>query len=519
MHNIVIKGDLIDGTGSVLTDDALRFLSLLEETFGRRRRGLLAQRIDRARARGAGGRFGFLPETASIRDAEWSINPPPERLTNRRVEITAAVGRRTIGDALAAGANLVIADFEDSSAPTWEHTIEGQVNLQDVVAGRLGRMGHATDDVELAVRPRGWHLAEKHLLMDGRCLSASLVDFGLYVFHNGTDLAAAGSGVYLCLPKIEHHMEARLWNDVFLFTEAYLGLPKGFIKASVLIETVPAVFQMDEILYELRDHSLGLNAGRWDYMFSMVKFRTSDPDALLTDRRHLTLDAPFLRAYDELMVSTCHRRGAHAIGGISASIRTDVDTGAGAAASLQADKRREAERGFDGTWVARPDAVDVARNAFDEVLGSAPHQMNRPAGTRAITADELLDVSIEGAGVTEAGLRMNVRVGLLYIEAWLRGKGSVALFDLMEDTATAEICRSQVWQWMRHRVQLDTGRIVTRQLVLDVVRQELDSIVASMDPEALAMARFGSARKVFERIATSGEFVPFLTDPAYELIA
>jgi malate synthase len=501
-----------------LTPEALDFVAALQREFGSTRQDLLRRRAERQAELTAGALPDFLQETREIREGKWSVAAVPEPLQDRRVEITGPVDRKMVINALNSGARVFMADFEDANSPTWQNCIEGQANLLDAVrrtielttAEKSYRLKEET--AELLVRPRGWHLPEKHLLVDGKEASASLFDFGLYFFHNAHELLSRGKGPWFYLPKLESHREARLWNDVFCFAQDTLGIPRGSIKATVLIETILAAFEMEEILYELRDHSAGLNAGRWDYIFSVIKKLGARPAFLLPDRPQVTMTVPFMHAYSELLVKTCHRRGAHAMGGMAAFIpsRRDPEVNEQALARVTEDKQREAGAGFDGTWVAHPDLVPVAAGEFDRVLGSRPNQLERQRDDVAVTARDLLDVSIPDGEMTETGLRLNVTVGIEYIESWLRGVGAAALYNLMEDAATAEISRSQVWQWIHHGVELSGGETVTPKLVRRIAGEELTRLGST--------GRFAEAREIFERVALHENFVDFLTLPAYDLI-
>ncbi|MEE6257891.1 malate synthase A [Plantactinospora sonchi] len=519
---IEVTGPLGERYEEVLSAEALDFLAELHRTFEPRRRELLALRAEREAALAAGGTLGFLPETAEIRaDPSWRVAEPAPGLVDRRVEITGPTDAKMTINALNSGAKVWLADLEDANTPLWSNVVEGQLNLRDAIAGYLqyispdGRRYRPRPDGELAtivVRPRGWHLTEKHILVDGERLAGALVDFGLYFFHCARAQLASGSGPYFYLPKLEGHLEARLWNDVFVLAQERLGIPRGTVRATVLIETFPAAFEMEEILYELREHSAGLNAGRWDYMFSVIKkFRTRGAEFLLPDRAAVTMTAPFLRAYTELLVRTCHRRGAHAIGGMAAFIpsRRDPAVNETAFAKVREDKTREANDGFDGSWVAHPDLVPLCREVFDAVLGDRPHQLDRSRDEVRVDAAALLDVAATPGQITEAGLRNNVSVGIQYLASWLRGSGAVAIFNLMEDAATAEISRSQVWQWLHHHVTLDTGVPVTRELVERIADEEIGRL--GTDP-----AGYAEARALFMEVAVADEFVDFLTLPAYE---
>jgi len=489
-------------TDDVLTSDAQAFLTDLQREFGGRRLELLEARRERLARLAAGELPDFLPETASVRESAWRTAPFPAEIADRRVEITGPVDRKMVINALNSGARVFMADFEDANAPTWTNCIEGQRNLTDaldrtislVVGEKSYRLGD--DPAMLFVRPRGWHLEERHFEVDGAPISGSLFDFGLYFFRNH-----ARNGRYFYLPKLESHLEARLWNDVFTWAEARLGVAHGTIKATVLIETILAAFEMDEILFELREHSAGLNAGRWDYIFSVIKKLGHRPEFVLPDRSAVTMAVPFMRAYCELLVRTCHRRGAHAMGGMAAFIpsRRDPEVNEVALAKVREDKEREASQGFDGTWVAHPDLVPVAREAFDAVLGDRPNQIDRARDDVIPDAASLLDVAATPGEVTEEGLRNNVSVGIQYLQAWLDGSGAVAINNLMEDAATAEISRSQIWQWLHH------GRIGAA----DVQRVTAEEMAKLGDG-------FDDARTLFEKIATRPDYVEFLTLPAYD---
>jgi malate synthase len=470
--------------------------------------------------------WDFLPETAAVRAGAWRVAEAPPDLRDRRVEITGPVERKMIINALNSGATHFMADFEDSNAPTWDNVVAGQVNLRDAVRRTIAYTApetgkryalHARTAV-LLVRPRGWHLRERHLEVDGRDVPAALCDFGLYFFHNAREALARGTGPYFYLPKMEHHLEARLWNDVFLLAQDALGIPRGTVRATVLIETLPAAFQMDEILHELREHSAGLNCGRWDYIFSFIKKRAGDPGALLPDRGQVTMDRAFLRAYSQLLIQTCHRRGAHAMGGMAAQIPIKDDPAANeqALARVRADKLREVTDGHDGTWVAHPALVPVARAVFDAHM-PGPHQLDRGRDDVTVTRDDLLRVH-EGTR-TDAGLRHNIRVGVQYLEAWLRGNGCVPLYHLMEDAATAEISRAQVWQWVRLGAATDDGRPVTAERFLAAVAEELERVRGEVGEARFAAGRFDEARRLFEGLSLAPTFEDFLTLPAYPLLA
>jgi malate synthase len=511
----------------ILTPAALTFVVALERELGPTRTALLRRRAERQAAFDAGAQLDFLPETRGIRERAWTVAPAPKDLERRWVELTGPAERKMVINALNSGADVFMADFEDANTPSWGNMVQGQVNLVDAVARTIehrnpdGRVYRLNDVVAtLLVRPRGWHMLERHLRVDGAPVSGSLFDFGLYVFHNGRRLLERGSGPYFYLPKLESHLEARLWNDAFVLAEERLGLPKGAIRATVLVETIPAAFEMDEILWELREHSGGLNAGRWDYTFSLIKKFRTQPAFTLPDRAQVTMTVPFMRAYTELLVKTCHRRGAHALGGMAAFIpnRRDPQVSEVALARVRDDKVRESEDGFDGTWVAHPDLVAVAREPFARLLGSSAHQVERQRPEVVADARALLDVRVPGGTVTEAGLRNNVSVALQYLAAWLGGNGAVAIFNLMEDAATAEISRSQVWQWVHHGVRLVEGGRVTEELVRRIVGEELGKLRAAVGEAAYAAGHYGAAQELFEAVALGEPFVEFLTLPASERI-
>lgn len=524
MDGVEISGPGQDHFDEILTPEALAFVATLQREFDGRRLELLQARQARQAELSAGGTLGFLPETRQVRESEWHVASPAPGLEDRRVEITGPVDRKMTINALNSGAKVWLADFEDANAPTWENTISGQLNLRDALDRTIdfsvGEKSYVLKpDTELAtivVRPRGWHLNEKHLTLDGAPFSASLVDFGLYFFHSAQRQIAKGKGPYFYLPKMESYLEARLWNDVFVRAQDLLGIARGTIRATVLIETYPAAFEMEEILYELRDHSAGLNAGRWDYLFSVIKkFRTRGREFLLPERNAVTMTAPFMRAYTELLVSTCHRRGAHAIGGMAAFIpsRRDPEVNKVALEKVTADKTRESADGFDGSWVAHPDLVPICREVFDSVLGSRPNQLDRLREDVSVSAADLLSVSKTPGQITEAGLRNNVDVALRYLAAWMGGLGAVAIHNLMEDAATAEISRSQIWQWIHNDIELaDTGTVVTRELVERIIDEELAKIKAEPGYDE---ARYAQATALFKEVALDDDFVEFLTLPAY----
>ncbi len=520
---VQINAPLADRFDEILTPQALDFLAELHRRFNATRKELLARRRERQASFDAGARPSFLPETKSIRDDKtWRVAPVPADLQDRRVEITGPTDRKMVINALNSGARIFMADFEDANTPTWHNMVDGQVNLIDAIERTIrfdqedGRTYQLNDEVAtLLVRPRGWHLDEKHVTVDGEPISGSLFDFGLYFFHNAKRLLDRGSGPYYYLPKMESHLEARLWNDVFSYSEEYVGVAHGTIKATVLIETILGAFEIDEILYELRDHSAGCNAGRWDYIFSVNKKFRGWPSLRLPDRAQITMTSPFMRAYTELLVKTCHARGAHAIGGMAAFIpnRRNADVNAIAIAQVRQDKEREVNDGFDGTWVAHPDLVSVAMEVFDQFLGSRPNQVERRRDDVSEDGAGLINFEIAGGKITEAGLRANVSVGLQYLEAWLRGTGAVAINDLMEDAATAEISRSQIWQWLYHHATLDDGREVTPELVRRIVAEEMAKLPADQPGR-----RFTEAAQILETVSLAPEFVEFLTLPAYDYV-
>jgi malate synthase len=523
---VEIRGTGEPAEADVLTPAALDFVALLQRRFGTERRRLLALRAERQARFDAGERPGFLPSTRPIREQGWTVAPPPKDLLDRRVEITGPTDRKMMINALNSGASVFMADFEDSLSPTWANVVAGQANLRDAVRGTItfeapGRTYRLNEETAtLVVRPRGWHLEERHVLVDGEPVPASLFDFGLAFFHNARELLDRGSGPYFYLPKLESHLEARLWNDVFTAAQEELRIPHGTTRATVLIETVPAAFEMDEILYELRDHASGLNAGRWDYIFSVIKKFRSHPDLVLPNRSWVTMTVPFMRAYTELLVRTCHRRKAYAIGGMAAFIPNPRDPAANeeAFARVRADKVREAGDGFDGTWVAHPGLVPVACDVFDGVLGDRPNQLGRTREDVDVTADDLLRVGICRDHVTEQGLRTNVSVGIRYLESWLRGVGAAAIDNLMEDAATAEISRSQVWQWVHHGVRLAEGQVVTRHLVTHLADEEMDRLRATVGGHDFVTRPFAAARALFLSAALDDPFVEFLTLPAGRLL-
>ncbi len=509
----------------ILTPDALAFVAKLERAFAQRRQDLLARRAARQKAFDAGTLPDFLPESAKVRDSEWTIGPQPADMQDRRVEITGPTDRKMVINALNSGASTFMADFEDANCPTWFNMIDGQVNLRDAVRRTItleqGDKSYRlnTKTAVLIPRPRGWHLDEKHVSVDGKPVSGGIFDFALYFFHNAKELLARGSGPYFYLPKMESHLEARLWNDIFVMAQGELGLKYGSVKATALIETVLAAFEMDEILWELKDHSAGLNIGRWDYIFSCIKKFRSNPDFCLADRAQVTMTAPFMRAYALLLVKTCHRRGAPAMGGMAAQIPIKNDPRANEAAleKVRQDKLREVTDGCDGTWVAHPGLVPVAKQVFDQHMPE-PNQTFKQRPDVSVSAKDLLDFRPESP-ITEAGLRNNINVGIQYLGAWLAGNGCVPVFNLMEDAATAEISRSQIWQWIRSgKGKLDDGRKVTKELFRTLHADELPKVRAYLGEEAYGAGKYEEGAKLFERITTDDDYVEFLTLPAYDLI-
>lgn len=526
MTKVEIQAQAVERQDEILTEEALAFIAGLQREFGRRCEDLIRARQERQERIAAGEMPDFLPATASIREGDWRVAEVPPDLQKRRIEITGPTDRKMVINALNSGANVFMADFEDACTPTWDNLISGQSNLTDAIERTITletpeKTYRLSDEVAtLIVRPRGWHLPEKHVLVDGSPMSAALFDFGLFFFHNAARLLERGSGPYFYLPKLESHLEARLWNDVFVYSQDALGISSGTIKATVLLETILAAFEIDEILYELRDHSAGMNAGRWDYIFSMIKkFRHRD-DLVLPDRHQVTMTVPFMRSYTELLVKTCHRRGAHAIGGMAAFIpsRKNPSINETAFAKVREDKAREAADGFDGSWVAHPDLVEVARAPFDKVLGSRPHQRDRQRDDVVVSAAQLLDPTVPDGRITEDGLRNNVSVAIQYLSSWLRGTAAAGIYNLMEDAATCEIARSQIWQWIRNGAKLEDGTAVDRQLVERIEHEELKKIREEVGEEVYAKSRADDAVALFEKVSMSDEFIEFLTLPAYDLI-
>jgi malate synthase len=525
ISGLQIRGPVRPGYERILAPEALTFVADLARRFGPQLAELMRGRARRQALLESGATLDFMPETAAIREGTWTVAPLPPDLLRRTVEITGPVERKMVINALNSGANCFMADFEDSNAPTWDNNVQGQVNLYDAVrrtieyvdpaSGKEYRLNEST--ATLLVRPRGLHLPERHLLVDGQPVPGCLFDFGLYFFHNARALLGCGTGPYFYLPKLQSHREARFWNDVFVGAQELLGIPRGTIKATVLIETLPAAFQMDEILYELREHSAGLNCGRWDYIFSFIKTRRHESQAILPDRSQVTMEQPFMRAYTQLCVRTCHGRGVHAMGGMAAQIpiKNDPDLSRRALEKVRADKLREVIDGHDGTWVAHPGLVAVAREVFEAVM-PGPNQLERRREDVHVTSADLLEVP-RGTR-TEEGLRLNVRVGVQYTEAWLRGNGCVPLYNLMEDAATAEISRSQVWQWVRYAAVLEDGRKIDADLLRALTDDEMKRIETEIGAERFQQGRFQEARELFERLSTQERLEDFLTLPAYQLL-
>jgi malate synthase len=527
LDGIEIAGPVRESFREILTPGALQLVAKLHRNFNGRRKDLLERRNRRQIELDNGKSPDFLPETGPIRAGDWKVAPIPKDIADRRVEITGPTDRKMVINALNSGAKVFMADFEDANAPTWHNMVEGHINLRDAIRRTIefqspeGKAYRLKDEVAvLFVRPRGWHLIEKHLLVDGEPVAGGLFDFGLYLFHNAKELLSRGSGPYFYLPKMESHLEARLWNDAFNLAQDEIGIPRGSIRATVLIETILAAFEMDEILYELRDHSAGLNCGRWDYIFSCIKRFRNKPDFILADRALVTMTTHFMHSYSLLCIKTCHRRGIHAMGGMAAQIpiKNDEKANAEAFTKVKADKEREASDGHDGTWVAHPGLVAVALEAFDAVMKN-PNQIDRKREDVHVTAQDLLQFGPEKP-ITEKGLRTNVSVGVQYLEAWLRGSGAVPIFNLMEDAATAEISRAQVWQWIRSpKGKLDDGRKVTADLFRQVLGEELQKIKTSVGEERFAKGSYNEAAKLFSDLTTSDNYVDFLTLPGYELLS
>ncbi|WP_406505542.1 malate synthase A [Streptomyces sp. NBC_00212] len=525
----IVDAEPLPRQDEVLTDAALAFVAELHRNFTARRDELLTRRQDRRAEIARTSTLDFRPETAKIRAADWKVAPAPAALNDRRVEITGPTDRKMTINALNSGAKVWLADFEDASAPTWENVVLGQLNLIDAYERRIdftdARSGksYALKDADqlatVVMRPRGWHLEERHLQFDGRPVPGALVDFGLYFFHNAQRLIDLGKGPYFYLPKTESYLEARLWNDIFVFAQDYVGIPQGTVRATVLIETITAAYEMEEILFELKDHAAGLNAGRWDYLFSIVKnFRDGGAKFVLPDRNAVTMTAPFMRAYTELLVRTCHKRGAHAIGGMAAFIpsRRDAEVNKVAFEKVKADKDREAGDGFDGSWVAHPDLVPIAMASFDAVLGDKPNQKDRLREDVSVAPGDLIAIDSLDARPTYGGLVSAVQVGTRYIEAWLRGLGAVAIFNLMEDAATAEISRSQIWQWINAGVVFENGEKATAELARKVAAEELAAIRAEIGEEAFAAGKWQQAHDLLLKVSLDADYADFLTLPAYD---
>jgi malate synthase len=524
-HGVELKGPMGTGYEQVLTQEAVSFITQLHREFRSRREALLQRRRERQVELDAGTLPDFLPETRAIREGDWKIAPTPTDLQDRRVEITGPTDRKMIINALNSGARVFMADFEDANSPTFANLVEGQLNLRDAVRGTIsyqqpgGKSYKLKDKIAvLMARPRGWHLPEKHLLVDGLPISGSIFDFGLYFFHNAKALLEKGTGPYFYLPKMEAHPEARLWNDIFVMAQQQLGVPRGSIKATVLIETITAVFEMDEILYELRDHSAGLNCGRWDYIFSFIKKFRSRPEFVLPDREQVGMTTHFLHSYSQLAIKTCHRRGAHAMGGMAAQIpiKDDPAESERAIAKVRADKERESRDGHDGTWVAHPGLVPLATEIFDANM-PAPNQLGRLREDVKVGRDDLL--RIPDGTITEKGLRHNIDVGIQYLEAWLGGNGCVPIYNLMEDAATSEISRTQVWQWIHQPSVLDDGRAVTESLVRTLIGEELLKIETRVGKERYQSGRYPLASELFEKLSTSPQLEDFLTLAAYDYLS
>ena len=521
-----IEGGIPPHLEPILSAEALAFLAHLHLHFQEKRLQLLERRKEKQKQWDAGKLPTFLEETRKIREGDWKITTIPDALQDRRVEITGPVDAKMIINALNSGAKVFMADFEDATSPIWPEIIEGQANIKEAVRGTLQFTSEAgkkyTLNAQLAalkVRPRGWHLSEKHLRYEGEALSASLVDFGLFMFHNAAYLHQQDRGPYVYLPKLENHLEARLWNEVFVEAQSYLGIPQGSVKATVLIETILAAFEMDEILYELRQHIAGLNAGRWDYIFSCIKkFRQQD-EFVLPDRQHISMEVPFMKAYAELLVQTCHKRGAHAIGGMSAFIPS-ADTAINEVAfeKVRKDKLREASQGYDGTWVAHPKLVPVAMEVFNEKLAAKPHQKHISRDELVVKPADLLNLAATPGQITEEGLRQNVRIALLYLESWLKGTGAAALFNLMEDAATAEISRAQIWQWIQHKAQMTDGRQVSIDLYHQIKKEEMQALLASRGTDLESTKHIKLAETVLDELVLDTEFAEFLTLNAYLLL-
>jgi malate synthase len=528
----VHQTDTIQITGStppayeeILTPDALEFVAMLTREFREKRNALLQRREERQQRLNAGKWPDFLPETEHIRESDWKVAPVPADLQDRRVEITGPTGRKMVINALNSGASVFMADFEDANSPTWDNMIEGQINLRDAIRGTItftrddGKFYELNDETAtLMVRPRGWHLDESHMLVDGDPVPAGIFDFGLYFFHNAKAAIERGTGPYFYLPKLENRLEARLWNNIFNMAQDELGIPRGTIKATVLLETILASYEMDEILYELRDHSAGLNCGRWDYIFSFIKKFRQHPEFVMPDRGQVTMTTDFMRAYSLLVIQTCHKRGAHAMGGMAAQIpiKNDPEANRAAFEKVRADKEREARDGHDGTWVAHPGLVAVAKEVFDAHMPEANQIESKPRPDVQVTAEEL--IRVPDGTITEHGLRQNIKVGIQYLEAWLGGNGCVPLYHLMEDAATAEISRTQVWQWLHHNATLDDGRTIDSGLYGAMLEEEMDTIRAEVGDERFQNGQFELAARLFDELARETDFTEFLTLKAQDYL-
>ena len=523
--NLEISGKLNPEFDKILTNDALLFVEAIENRFGKRRREILKQREERQSQIDSGIFPNFLSSTQDIRNSKWEVSPPPKDLLDRRVEITGPVDRKMIINALNSGVKVFMADFEDSNSPTWENNINGQINLKDAASRTInytnpknGKFYKLNEKIAtLMVRPRAWHLEEKNVLLNGRSISASIFDFSLYFFHNASTLTGNGSGPYFYLPKLESHTEARLWNDIFIMAQNKLNIPQGSVKATVLIETILAAFEMDEILFELKDHSAGLNCGRWDYIFSFIKKFRNHSNFVLPDRSNVTMERHFLKSYVDLLIQTCHKCGAHAMGGMAAQIpiKNNDAENQKALDKVRVDKEREANAGHDGTWVAHPGLVGIALDAFDSIMPDA-NQLNIKRSDVTITAEDLLKVPT--GIITEEGVRENIRVGVQYVESWLRGNGCVPLYNLMEDAATAEIGRAQLWQWINHNALLDDGRTISMNLYSSLLKDEMKKLKIEMGNELFTSGKFKLAISLFTDMVKKNEFDEFLTLPAYQYI-
>lgn len=524
-NGVTITGEFKEAYAEVLTKEAIEFLAKLHRNFDATRKELINRRVTRQEELDAGKLPDFLPETKAIRESDWVVAPVPQDLQDRRTEITGPTDRKMVINALNAGAKMYMADFEDSNTPTWDNQVSGQINMRDAVrktisftndAGKSYSLNEET--ATLLIRPRGWHLTEAHVIVDGEPMSGSLFDFGLYFFHNAKERLSQNSGVYFYLPKMESHLEARLWNDVFVFSQNDIDIPQGSVKATVLIETIMASFEMDEILYELKEHSAGLNCGRWDYIFSCIKKFRHQENFILADRNVVTMTSPFMRAYSLLLIKTCHKRGAFAMGGMAAQIpiKNDETSNQAAIDKVRTDKEREVTDGHDGTWVAHPGLVKIAQDEFDKVM-KTPNQISKQRPDVDISASDLIEFKPSGP-ITEEGLRANINIGIQYIGAWIAGTGCVPIFNLMEDAATAEISRAQIWHWIRSPLGvLEDGRKVTRELFSSLIPEELEKIKGMLGPN-YKNGRYAEGANMFEKLTLDDEFVEFLTLPAYEEI-